>query len=165
MKKIFFILLSLLTLNSIYSQETSEIDEEQNLLSKCFSDLSLIEVPDYPIFQLNLCSILNCLVMYQSVDKIKEPIDLTDYKKQIIERINEISVRLFLEGNPVYLTNGMDCNYNANERNSKKEDNDGVTYVCYADCVISKSDKEFADLFNYRTKQLIKNKNNKIAQQ
>jgi len=162
-KKIFLILFTIFALNSIYSQEATEIDQEQNLLSKCFSDLSSIEVPDYPIFQLNLCSILNCLVMYQSVDKIKEQIDLTDYKKQIIERINEISVRLYLEGNPVYLTNGMDCSYNANERNSKKEDNDGVTYVCYAECVISKSDKEFADIFNYRTTQLIKNKNNKIA--
>ena len=165
MKKIFFILLSLSTINSIYCQETSEIDEEQNLLSKCFFDLSPIEIPDYPIFRLNLCSVLNCLVMYQCVDKIKEPIDLTDYKKQIIERINEISVRLYLEGNPVYLTNGMDCNYYAKEENSKKENNDGVTYVCYADCVISKSDKEFADIFNYRTTQLIKNKNNKIAKQ
>lgn len=163
MKKIFLILFTIFALNSIYSQETTEIDEEQNLLSKCFSDLSSIEVQDYPIFQLNLCSILNCLVMYQSVDKIKEQIDLTDYKKQIIERINEISVRLYLEGNPVYLTNGMDCNYYAKEENSKKEDNGGVTYVCYAECVISKSDKEFADIFNYRTTQLIKNKNNKIA--
>ncbi len=165
MKKIFFVLFTILTLNSIYSQETFEIEEEQNLLSKCFSGLSPIEVPDYPLFQLNLCSILNCLVMYQSVDKIKEPIDLTDYKKQIIERINEISLRLYLDGNPVYLTSGMDCSYNAKEKNSTKGDNDGLTYVCYAECTSSSAENEFAEIFNYRTTQLIKNKNNKIAKQ
>lgn len=165
MKKIFYILFTILTLNSIYSQEITETDEDINLYTKCFSDLSPIEVPDYPIFQVNLCSILSCLIMYQSVDKIKEPIDLTDYKKQIIERINEISVRLFVEGNPVYLTSGLDCNYYAKEKNSKKEFNDELTYVCYAECTSSNSEREIADIFNYRTTQLIENKNNKITKQ
>lgn len=165
MKKIFFILLPLLTLNPIYSQEILETDEETNLYTKCFSDLKLIQAPDYPALQSNLCSILECLMMYQYVTIAEAPIELSTYKKQIVERINEISVRLFVEGNPVYLASGMDCNYDAKERNSKKEDYNGVTYICYAECIITKSEKEFADIFNYRTTQLIKNKNNKIAKQ
>ncbi|WP_296148406.1 hypothetical protein [uncultured Flavobacterium sp.] len=165
MKKTFLTLFSIMTFSSIYSQEIENIDNEQNLLSKCFSDLSLIQAPDHPIFQTNLCSILECLMMFRIINKIKEPIDLTKYKKEIIERINEISVRLYLEGNPVYLTSGMDCSYYAKEKNNKNEDNDKLKYVCYADCVTSYSEKELADIFNNRTIQLINSKNNKIAKQ
>lgn len=165
MKKIFYILFTILTLNSIYSQEILETDENINLYTKCFSDLKPVQARDYPSFQSNLCSILQCSIMYEYVSEVKAPFDLSDYKKQIIERINEISVRLFVEGNPVYLTRGMDCNYYAKEKNSKKEFNDGLTYVCYAECTSSKSEREFADIFNNRTTQLIKNKNNKIAKQ
>ena len=161
MKKIFFILLPLLTLNPIYSQEILETDEEINLYTKCFSDLKLIQAPDYPALQSNLCSILECLMMYQYVSIAEAPIELSTYKQQIVERINEISVRLFVEGNPVYLTNGMDCNYYAKEKNSKKEFNEGLTYVCYAECTSSNSEREIADIFNYRTTQLLKNKNKK----
>lgn len=96
MKKIFYILFTILTLNSIYSQELTETDEETNLYTKCFCDLKPVQSRDYPSFQSNLCSILQCSIMYEYVSEVKAPIDLSDYKKQIIERINEISVRLFL---------------------------------------------------------------------
>lgn len=163
MKKIFFTLFTIFALNSIYSQEITEINEEVNLYTKCFSNLNPIKIPDYPVFQSNLCSIWECLAMYEYLSLVKAPIDLSDYKKQIIERTNEIAVRLYLEGNPVYLTNGMDCSEYAKEKNSKKEENNGLTYICYAECLTSNSEKEFANIFNNRTTQLINSKNNKLA--
>lgn len=145
------ILILFFFINILYGQEASNYKEE-DVLSKCFTDLIPIQPPNYPAFQTELCSILKCFTMLSIISYADNTIDLSGYEKQILQRIDEISILLYVEGKRIYITNGLDC---------KDRIENEITYICVADCQMPPGYHIGAKVFNNRTMQLINNNKKK----
>lgn len=118
-------------------------------------------LPDYPMFKgLQLNAIWECLITLDIFYRIKEEIDFNNERKQIHERLREISAILAQEGIYLYLTSGLDCYYNSKEKN-KNFNNTKELYLCVGDCVTSAGYSDGEEVFNKATKEI----QNKLAYQ
>jgi hypothetical protein len=142
--------------NLIFSQNDS-IPSENEIYAREFTSLKPLDLPDYPIFKgLEWNTIGNCLAILDLFNNIKEDIDFTNERKQILYRLSEMSTILANEEMFVYLTNGMDCFYDSKKKNEEFNQTKRF-YICIADCIITKGESEAKEAFNKTT---LTNENN-----
>ena len=133
------------------------IPSENEIYAREFTSLQPLQLPDYPCFKnFNLNTIGNCLIVLDMFHNIKEDIDFTNERKQILYRLSEMSTILANEGVFVYLTNGMDCFYDSKKKNEEFNQTKRF-YICIADCTITKGESEGKEAFNKTT---LTNENN-----
>ncbi|MEO7978155.1 hypothetical protein [Flavobacterium sp.] len=111
MNKIFLILF-FFCLNQTFCQNKDEDSEQKiqhKIYSKCFESLKPIsEIENHqPLKIISFCSLLECVMGFEYAK------DEKTIQDAISKRAVEISVLLYNEGTPVYLTSGMDSSYEA----------------------------------------------------
>ncbi|KIC02889.1 hypothetical protein [Flavobacterium sp. PL02] len=156
MKKTITILF-LLFINQIFSQTENKYSKEEiysEIYGKCFKNLPPIkEIENMPTLQkMPFCSLVECLVLTEYVRNEK------DIQEAILKRTVEITALLYNEGTPVYLTNGMDSSYKADEDNQDVTDDNNLIYISIAECTSSESLQKFKKTVNQETSRLISNK-------
>ncbi|MGO4770068.1 hypothetical protein ACEN2I_00260 [Flavobacterium sp. W22_SRS_FK3] len=156
MKKI-FLLLFFFSLNQTFCQDINEDSEQKiqhKIYSKCFESLKAIpEIENHiPLKIISFCSLLECIMGFEYAK------DERTIQEAISKRAIEISVLLYDQGTPIYLTSGMDSSYDADEKNQNLTDDNHLVYISIAECLSSKSLEKIKDIINEQTKKLI-NKN------
>ena len=142
--------------NLIFSQNDS-IPSENGIYAREFASLKPLDLPDYPIFKgIKFNTIGNCLAVLDIFNNIKEDIDFTNERKQILYRLSEMSTILANEEMFVYLKSGMDCFYDSKKKNEEFMQTKRF-YICIADCILTKGESEGKEAFNKTT---LTNENN-----
>lgn len=145
------ILIFVLFLSNLIFSQNDSIPSENGIYAREFALLKPLELPDFPCFKnFHLNTIGNCLVVLDMFYNIKEDIDFTNERKQILYRLSEMSTILANEEMFVYLTSGMDCFYDSKKKNEKFRQTKRF-YICIADCIITKGENEGKEVFNKTT--------------
>lgn len=144
--------IAILFSNQVKSQELNDESETFSfkLYSKCFENLNQGKAifERYPDFNsVQFCSLLYCSV-------------LLNYKEEDLqlageERLRGIATQLFREGNPVYLSYGMDSSMTVIEKNKNLEDDNHLVYISIGECVIPRYLHRSAEIVNKQTLQLL----------
>lgn len=156
MNKIFLILF-IFCLNQIFCQDKNEDSEQKiqhKIYSKCFEDLKPIpEIENHLSLKIiSFCSLLECVMGFEYAKDEKTIQDV------ISKRAIEISVLLYNEGTPVYLTSGLDSSYEAEKKNQNVIDDNNLVYISVAECLSTSSLQTIKKIVNEKTLELI-NKN------
>lgn len=149
--------LSLFFINQAFCQDKKFTNLEKaitEIFGKCYKDLNPIEgtinlIPEKK--NVKFCS------LYQCVSRIEYAENEKNIENAIIKRAIEITVRLYREGTPVYLTYGMDSSSQADWDNQILTDDDNLVYVSIAECVVSNSLVKISEAVNKATMELINN--------
>jgi hypothetical protein len=156
MKKTITILF-LLFINQIFSQNENKYSKEEiysEIYGKCYKALQPIkEFENIPSLQnIPFCSLVECLALAEYARNEKDILEAS------LKRAIEITALLYNEGTPVYLINGLDSYYRANENNQDLTDDNNLIYISVAECISSNSLRKFQETVNQETSRLISNK-------
>lgn len=141
----------------VESQNTTENNEiidnsiSEQLYTKCFENLNQgAEIFEkYPTLKENLfCSIIRCSILLAYNEK--------DIQFAGENRLIGIATQLFREGNPVYLTAGMENYLWVEKENKNLEDDNHIVYISYGECTNPYYLNKAAEIVNKQTKLLIK---------
>lgn len=152
-----FIIFSLLFINQIFCQNKEYTNPEKafiEVLGKCYQDLTPIEgtiniIPEKK--NVKFCSLYQCATRIIFADEEK------DIENAIIKRAVEITVRLYSEGTPVYLTYGMNSSSQADCDNQILTDDDRLVYASVGECIVFSPLVKLSEAVNKTTMELIKN--------
>lgn len=138
----------------IQAEQECENDLQHELYTKCFENLKPIaELQEYVSVQkIQLCSLVECRWVAEYFKDNKNMQDV------VFKRAAVIAVLLHNEGHPVYLINGMDSYYNAQKKNSNRNDAKGLIYISIGDCLSSELLERFMKTVNLETKRLLDKK-------
>ena len=160
-QKVFFILFFFsFFLAESQNQHDSKIIEDTSiaaqLYTKCFTNLNQENhiFEKYTTFKSGIfCSLITCSVLlaYQETD-----IQIAGEKRLI-----GITTQLFNEGNPVYLTSGLDNSFEARKKNENLKDDNNIVYISYGECTSPAYLRKAADIINKQTLSLMKQAANK----
>ncbi|WP_431242726.1 hypothetical protein ACQ9BO_23630 [Flavobacterium sp. P21] len=154
-KRILFILLFFI--NQAFSQDRNYSNPEKAIIEvfgKCYKDLEPIEgtinlIPEKE--NVRFCSLYQCVRGIGYAENKKE------IESSILKRAVEITVRLYSEGTPVYLTYGMNSSSQADWDNEILTDDDKIVYISVAECIVSQSLIKISEAVNNATMELINN--------
>lgn len=151
------IIFFLLFINQTFCQDENYTNPEKAIIKvygKCYEDLKPIEgtiniIPEKK--NVRFCSLYQCVSRIGFAEKQK------DIENAIIKRAVEITVRLYSEGTPVYLTYGMNSSSQADWDNQILTDDDNLVYLSVAECIVSQSLIKISEAVNKTTMELINN--------
>lgn len=144
----------LLFINQTFSQKKYSIEKiNTEIYGKCFKDLKPIkEIENIPSLQnIPICSLFECVALVEYTEKEEK------IQEAILRRATEITVLLYNEGTPVYLTSGMNSSYKANENNQNLTDDNNLVYISVDECISSQSLQKIKQIVNRETSRLISN--------
>ena len=153
MSKIFLILF-LLSLNQTFCQ--NENDENLNnvyvrVLGKYFNHLKPLDEAK-EIISLKSISFSNLFECVAGVEYTENEKNIQD---AILKRATEITILLYNEGTPVYLTSGMNSSNNADMKNQNLNDDNNLVYISIAECLSSNTLEKIKNVVNKQTLKLI----------
>ncbi len=153
---LFFSFFQMKSQNLENSNTTEDTSISAQLYTKCFENLNQgSEIFEkYPILNASIfCSLLNCsfLLSYKE----------TDIQMAGEQRLIGITTQLFKEGNPVYLSSGLDSSITAKKENENLDDDNHIVYISYAECISPEFLRKAADIVNRQTLSLIKKESQK----
>ncbi|PBJ15642.1 hypothetical protein [Flavobacterium sp. ACN6] len=155
MKRLLLILSFLIYFNA-KSQNTDAIDIVEDhsiatqLFTKCFENLNQgSEIFEkYPALKnVKFCTLINCMFLYAYKEN--------DIQLAAEKRLIGIATQLYNEGNPVYLTMGLDSYLSTQEKNKNLEDDNHIVYISYGECTNPTFLIEAAKIVNKQTNLLI----------
>ena len=120
--------------------------------STCFANLKPIDfTKQFPNWKdEEICSLSYCIVLYNILDP--------ELKKQVENRIAEITQLLLADNKPIYLLTGMDSGSTAVEKNKDLSDEGGVVYIAIAECIPTLGEHIGEEIVNKITNKFLNDK-------
>jgi hypothetical protein len=156
MKRILLVFL-IFCLNQTFCQNQNEDSEQKiqhKIYSKCFESLKPIPETEnhMPLKIISFCSLFECVMGFEYAKEEKT------IQEAISKRAIEISVLLYDEGTPVYLTSGLDSSYEAEKENQSITDDNNLVYISVGECTSTSSLQKIKKIINEHTLKLINKK-------